>query len=159
MDRRRSWGAPRKCARSAWTYRRWGIPPGPRRPTASVPAAGGAPGQVCRARVRWAPGAWRWQTARCPCRRGRREIVQPLAGRFVVDHRADGHLEVDRVAFGARAIAALAMPAALRLVLGVKTELDERVSMLGGNQENVAAAAAIAAAGASARNIFLAAKG
>src|ERR1022692_969556 len=90
---------------------------------------------------------------------GRREIVQPLAGRFVVDHRADGHLEIDRVAFGACAIAALSMPAALRLVLGVKTELDERVSMLGGNHEDVAAAAAIAAAGASARNIFLAAKG
>src|ERR1019366_1556624 len=48
---------------------------------------------------------------------------------------------------------------ALRLVLGIKTELDERVSMLGGNDEDVAAAAAIAAAGASARNIFLAAKG
>jgi hypothetical protein len=51
------------------------------------------------------------------------------------------------------------MPAALRLVLGIKTELDERVLVLGGNQEDVAAAAAIAAAWPATRNILLAPKG
>jgi hypothetical protein len=51
------------------------------------------------------------------------------------------------------------MPAALRFVFGVKTELDERVLVFGGDHVNVAAAASIAAAGAAARNILLAAKG
>ncbi len=51
------------------------------------------------------------------------------------------------------------MPAALRLVLRIKTKLDECVLVLGGNQEDVAAAAAIAAAGPPARDILLATKG
>ena len=90
---------------------------------------------------------------------GSRKIVQALAGGLVVNHGADGHLEVDRVAFGPGAIAAFSVAAALRFVLGIKTELDEGVLVLRGYQEDIAAAAAIAAAGAAARNILLAAKG
>src|ERR1700691_595022 len=87
------------------------------------------------------------------------EIVQALAGRFVVDHRAHRHLQVDRMAFGARAIAAFSMPAALRLVLGIETGLDESGVVFRGNHADVAAAPAIAAARAAARNVLLAAKG
>src|ERR1700691_3473991 len=87
------------------------------------------------------------------------EIVQALAGRFVVDHRAHRHLQVDRMAFGARAIAAFSMPAGWRLVVGIEAELDESFRVCGGTQEDAPAAPAIAAARAAARNVLLAAKG
>jgi hypothetical protein len=51
------------------------------------------------------------------------------------------------------------MPAALGFVFGIKTELDERVLVLGGNQEDIAAPATVTAAGTAARNVLLAAKG
>jgi hypothetical protein len=44
-------------------------------------------------------------------------------------------------------------------MFGIKTELDEGVLTLGGNQEDIAAPAAVAAAGPAARNVFLAAEG
>jgi hypothetical protein len=44
---------------------------------------------------------------------------------------------------------------ALGLVLGVKTVLEQRVLMLIGHQNHVAAAPAVAAAGSPARNILL----
>ncbi len=80
------------------------------------------------------------------------EIVEALAGGFVVDHGADGHLDVERAALGAGPLAALAVTAALGLVLGVEAELEQGVLVLGGDQGHVAAAAAIAAARAAARD-------
>jgi len=53
------------------------------------------------------------------------EIVEALAGGFVVDHGSDGHLDIERAALGAGALAALAVTAALGLVLGVEAELEE----------------------------------
>jgi hypothetical protein len=44
-------------------------------------------------------------------------------------------------------------------MFGIKTELDQSVLVLGGHYEDVAAAAAVAAAGASARDVLLAAEG
>jgi hypothetical protein len=49
--------------------------------------------------------------------------------------------------------------AALGFMFGVKTELQEGVLVLAGNQENVAAAASIAAARPATRDVFLATKG
>ena len=75
------------------------------------------------------------------------EIAQALAGGFVVDHRAHRHVEFDGMALGAGAVAAFAVAAALGLVLRVEAELQQRVFMRIGHQDDVAAAAAIAAAG------------
>jgi len=85
--------------------------------------------------------------------------VQPLAGRFVVDHGADGHQQLDRLALRAGPVAAFAVPAALGFVLGIKTELEKRVLVLGRDQRNIAAPAAIAAARSAARHVFFTAKG
>src|ERR1039458_2767781 len=71
------------------------------------------------------------------------EIVDPLAGGFVVDHRAHGHLDFQRLALGTGALAALAVPAALRLVFRVEAELKQRIEILATHHEDIAAAAAI----------------
>ena len=55
----------------------------------------------------------------------------------------------------AGAVAALAVPAALGLVLGVETEMEQRVVVLAGDQYDVAAAAAVAAARTAARDKLL----
>src|SRR5262249_45565992 len=87
------------------------------------------------------------------------EVVQFLAGFRVVYHRADRRLQLDRLPLMPGAVAALAMASALRLVLGVETEMKKRVLMLAGNEIDIAAAAAIAAARTSARDVLLAPKG
>src|ERR1039458_3085439 len=87
------------------------------------------------------------------------EIAQPLAGGFVVDHRADGDIELDGMAFRAGTVAAFAMASALGFVLRVEAVLQEGVFMRVGHQHDVAAAAAIAAAGATARHVLLAPEG
>ena len=51
------------------------------------------------------------------------------------------------------------MLAALRLVLGVVTEMDERIVALRGLHDHVAATAAVAARGSAAGNELLAAEG
>src|SRR5205823_6069791 len=88
-----------------------------------------------------------------------REIVQALAGHFVVDHGAHRHFEFDALAVGAGALAAFAVPAALCLMLGVVAELQQRVLMARGHHGDVAAAPAIAAAGTAPRNVLLPAEG
>jgi hypothetical protein len=88
----------------------------------------------------------------------RREVVQTFAAGLVVDDGSHRHFELDGLAFGPGAVAALAVPASLRFMFGVKTELDEGVLVLGGYHEHVAAAAAIAAARSAAGNVLLAAK-
>jgi hypothetical protein len=88
-----------------------------------------------------------------------REVVQQLAGVGIVDHGSDGHRQVNRFTFPSAALAAFAMPATLRGVFGIKTEMQESVVVCAGDHEDVAAAAAIAATGSTARNKFLAPEG
>ena len=83
------------------------------------------------------------------------EVEQSLARRFVPDHRAHRHLHVHRVAFVPGPIAALAVTAALGFMLGVEAEVQQRILVLVGDQVDVAAAAAIAAARPSARDELL----
>ena len=59
------------------------------------------------------------------------------------------------MAFGAGAVAAFAVAAALGLVLGVETELEQGIGVLAAHQGDIAAAAAIAAAGTAARDVLL----
>src|ERR1035437_1494582 len=87
------------------------------------------------------------------------EIVDALAGGFVVDNGAHGHLDLERCALGAGALAAFAVASAFRLVFGVEAELEQGVGVLAAHHDDVAAAAAIAAAGAAPRDVLLPAEG
>ena len=59
----------------------------------------------------------------------------------------------------ALAIAAFAMTSALGFMLGVKAEMQQRVVVLAGDQDHVAAVASVAAAGTAARDEFFATEG
>ena len=87
------------------------------------------------------------------------EVVHQLAGFLVVKRGADRHLQHDRMAVLAGAVGTHAVLAALRLVLGVEAEVDERVVALRRLHDDVAAAAAVAAGGAAAGHKLLAPEG
>src|ERR1700757_1372335 len=88
-----------------------------------------------------------------------REIVHQLTRKLVVDHRAHRNFEHDVLALAARLVRAFAVASALGLVLGIEAEMDQRVVALAGFHDDVAAAPAVAAGGAAARDELLAAKG
>ena len=88
-----------------------------------------------------------------------REIVQALAGLIVIDNGPDGDFQDDAFAIAAGAVGAFAVASALAFVFRVKAEMDERIMALAGFHHNVAAAAAVAAGRAAARNKLLPAKG
>src|SRR5439155_17111372 len=70
-----------------------------------------------------------------------------------------GDFENDIVAFASALVAAFTVASTLGLVLGIETEMHQRVVTLAGLHVHVAAAAAIAAGGAAARNELFAAEG
>src|SRR5258708_8741986 len=90
---------------------------------------------------------------------GMGEIVEALTGGFVPDNCADGHLDFERCAFGAGALAAFAMASALCLMFGIEAELEQGIGVLAADHDHVAAAAAISAAGTAARDELLPAEG
>src|ERR1019366_7817949 len=87
------------------------------------------------------------------------EIVDTLARGFVVDHRAHRHLDLQRFALGAGALAAFAVAPALRLVLRVEAELEQGIGVLARHHDDIAAAAAVAPARTAPRDVLLPAKG
>ena len=87
------------------------------------------------------------------------EIVEFLASLGVVHYGPHRRQDIDRMAFVTGAITALAMAASLGFVLGIEAEVQQCVLVGAGDQENISAAAAIAAAGTAARDKLLAAKG
>src|SRR5579872_4140517 len=84
------------------------------------------------------------------------EIVEQFACRLVVDQRPDRNGQLDGMSLAAGLVAAFAVTAALGLVLGIKTEMEQRVVVVARFHDDVAAAAAVAAARTSPRNEFLA---
>src|SRR4029077_10314625 len=88
-----------------------------------------------------------------------REIVQALAGLFVIHNSADRDLEHHAFAVAPGAVGAFAVTSALTLVLRVETEVDQRIVALARFQADVAATAAVAAGRAAARDKLLPAKG
>ncbi len=90
---------------------------------------------------------------------GRGEVVDELAGVFVVEEGADGDVEDGGVAGGAGHVGAEAVAAALGLPLGVEAEVDEGVVGERGAHEDVAAVAAVAAGGTAAGDELFAAEG
>ena len=77
---------------------------------------------------------------------GLREVVHQLAGLVVVDDGAHRNLQHDALALAAGPVGAFAVTAALRLVLGIEAEVDQRVVALAGFHDDIAAASAVAAA-------------
>ncbi len=90
---------------------------------------------------------------------GNLEVVYQLAGFLVVKGCAHRHLQHDRVAVEPGAVGSHAVLAALRFVLGVIAEMDQRVVPLRRLHHHVAAAAAVAARRAAARHKLLAPEG
>jgi hypothetical protein len=87
------------------------------------------------------------------------EVEQRLARVGVVDDGADGHGHFEVGAAAAAAVAALAVAAALGAVLGVEAEMQQRVVVEAGDEDHVAAAAAVAAARPAPRDVLLPAEG
>src|ERR1700761_957643 len=88
----------------------------------------------------------------------RGKIMDQRLAILVEDLRADRHLERDRLAVGAMAVLAHAVGAFLRLEVLLITVIDQRVEAVGDLDHDVAAAAAIAAGGATELDILLAAE-
>jgi hypothetical protein len=85
--------------------------------------------------------------------------VQDLASFGIESEGADGHGDLDGGAVAAGFIGAFAVAAAFGSVFGVEAEVEEGVVVFGGVEDDVAAATAVAAAGASAGDKFFAAEG
>jgi hypothetical protein len=81
--------------------------------------------------------------------------VQHFTGSPVVNDGSHRDRDIDRLAFAAPAIAALAVTAALGFMFGIEAEVKKRIVVLAGDQRHIAAAAAVAAAGSAAGNEFL----
>ncbi|MGY3405812.1 hypothetical protein ACVWZV_001925 [Bradyrhizobium sp. GM5.1] len=77
---------------------------------------------------------------------------------FIEDLRADGDLQHDRLAIGAVAVRARAVLALLGLEVLLVAIVDQRVQPVGDLDDDIAAAATIAAGGAAEFNEFFAAE-
>src|SRR5579862_4105643 len=87
------------------------------------------------------------------------EVEELLAG-FVVKYcGADWDLDGEACAFVTGAVAAFAMTAALGSVFGVEAEVQQGVAVDGGDHDDIAAAAAVAAGRTAMGNVLLAAEG
>ena len=90
---------------------------------------------------------------------GAGEVVDEFAGVVVEEEGADGDFESRVLASLAGAVGAEAVSATLGFVLGVETEVDERVVAEGGGHEDVASMASVAAGGAAFGHELFAAEG
>jgi len=86
------------------------------------------------------------------------EVLQQVAALGIEHLRADRHLQRDVAARLAAAVGAFAAGAAARFEDFLESEIEERVEVGVGDQEDVAARAAVAAVGPAARDELLAAK-
>ena len=87
------------------------------------------------------------------------EIVERLAGLVIEDNGADGDLDIEILAVSSMAIAAFAVASTFRTKRVVKTEFEKRVFVGVGSEIDIAAVAAISAAGTAFRNELLPAEG
>src|SRR4029077_553201 len=83
---------------------------------------------------------------------GRGEIVQQFARFGVIDHGANRCRKFYRVSVMSSLVAAFAVPPALGLMFGIKTEMEQGVMVLGRDHHHVAAASAVAPARPAARH-------
>ena len=81
--------------------------------------------------------------------------MDQFAALEVVNDSADRYFEDDIIAGLAAAVGTFAMASALRVVLGVEAEVDERVVRLARLHDHVTALAPVTSAGATARDELL----
>src|SRR5580700_5888932 len=74
---------------------------------------------------------------------GHGEIVDQLTRGGVINDGADRRGDFLRFAFAARAIAAFAVTAALGFMFGVETEMEQRVVVLAGDEDDVPTTSAV----------------
>src|SRR5579862_3132365 len=82
-----------------------------------------------------------------------------FSGLIVVHNRADRNLEQHVAAVASGFVGAFAVTPAVGLMLGIETEMHQRVVPFAGLHDDVSALAAVSAGGAAARNKFLAPEG
>src|SRR6516162_4618978 len=85
--------------------------------------------------------------------------MEHVAGLGILHDCADRYRHLNGFSIAAFPIAALSVTAALCFVFGIKTKMEESIVVLAGGQDHVAAAAAIAAARAPARDVLFPSKG
>src|ERR1700722_3180023 len=78
-----------------------------------------------------------------------------FAGLVVVDDGSDRNFQNNTVTIASSFVRTFAVTSALRRVLGIETEMDQRVVALAGFHDNVPALAAVSAGRTAARNKFL----
>jgi hypothetical protein len=86
------------------------------------------------------------------------ELMELALGRLLVDHRADGHLQLDVAAAASGPPGPFAIGAAAGLEDFLETVVEEGVVIGGRDHVDRAAMAAVAAIGAATRDEFLAAE-
>src|SRR6185437_7206377 len=88
-----------------------------------------------------------------------REVIYLLAGVGVVNDSSDRNLQHYSFAISSGLVGSSAVTTALRLVLGIETEVNQRVVTLARFHDDVAATSAITTRGAAARHELLAPEG
>src|SRR5579859_4131031 len=90
---------------------------------------------------------------------GAGELEYLLAGLVVVDDGTDRNFQQHVAAVASGFVGAFAVASALRFVLGIETEMHQRVVALAGLHDDVATLAAVAARRSAARDELLAPEG
>ena len=90
---------------------------------------------------------------------GLRKVMDYFAGQIVIDNRAHRDLQYFDLAIASAAVGTFAVTSAIAFVFRVKAEVDQRVMPLAGLHNNIAAMAAVAARGTTARDKLLPAEG
>ena len=83
---------------------------------------------------------------------GSREVKDLFAGVCVVNDSSNGNRKLDIFPISAGSVAAFSMPAAFGGMFRIEAEMEKRVVVLAGDQDNVSALAAITTARTTARN-------
>jgi hypothetical protein len=86
------------------------------------------------------------------------EVEKLLPGFPVVNDGSYRNGQFDGFAISSRSIAPFTVPASLRFVFGIESEMQQRVVVEAGNENHIAAVAAITAAWPAARHVFFATK-
>ena len=86
------------------------------------------------------------------------EVVDEFPGFRFIDDRANRHRHSPRLAAASCLVRDFAVPPPFRFVLGIEAQVQEGVVVLAGHQDNVPAAASIAAVRPAFRDELLAAK-
>jgi len=83
------------------------------------------------------------------------EVMQQFAGCLIVNDGSDRDFDHGLLPVVAGPVAALSVPAAFAFVFRIVTEMQQRILMRIGDQDDIAATASVPAAGTAAGHVFL----